>query len=44
MPAMQGSRGEECVHLLAPTCGSEGDIPGSRALKAEDKRDGYQGT
>lgn len=35
---------EECVHLLALTWGSEGDIPGSRALKAEDKRDGCQGT
>lgn len=36
--------GRECVHLLAPTCGSEADILASKhgALKAEDKHDGYQ--
>ena len=40
MPIMQRSS-EECVHLLALTCRSEGDTPASGALKADDKHDGY---
>lgn len=35
---------EECVHLSASTHGSEKDIPGIGALKAEDKHDGYHRT